>query len=193
MKVPVYEIASILEDMKTRTISEDQQKLDWCISKLLSNLNEPMIPSQLLQKTSSLTEEAVSQIEQHSNLLLMRQAKIDEEISKESISSRIIKNTPLTINQEICLPICDIDINDFYLDIFKLAHEFGGIMIMCMYSQRIFSYWNLFLKMGIDLQAFMRYSKCIGDGYKPNVYHNVLHGAFVMCFYWLLTLCSWRR
>jgi hypothetical protein len=94
----------------------------------------------------------------------------------------------LTIDEEICLPICDFDINDFYLDIFKLAQDFGGVMIMCMYSQRIFSYWDLFLKMGIDLQVFISYSKYIGEGYKKNVYHNVLHGAFVMqaCHVFLL-------
>ncbi|OMJ79438.1 hypothetical protein SteCoe_20540 [Stentor coeruleus] len=189
MKIPVYEIASVLEDVKTRMISEDQEKLDWCISQLLSNLSEPVIPPQLLLKSPSLTKEAVSQIEQHSNLLLIRQAKNDEEASKQLINNRMVKYTPLNIKQEINLPICNIDINDFYLDIFELAQEFGGVMIMCMYAQKIFAYWDLFLKMGIDLQDFLRYSKYIGEGYKPNIYHNVLHGAFVMqaCHIFLLS------
>lgn len=180
MNVPAFEIASILEDIKTRISTEDKEKLSWCISQLMTSSGETGPTTHLPAGNTYLTEEALSQIEQHSSLPLIRLAISDEEISRKSINKRISLSSSSSLDLEISLPSANFDINDFNLNIFELAREFGEVTLLSIYAQKIFAHWNLFISMGFDLQVFLRYCQYIGEGYKSNPYHNVLHAADVM-------------
>ncbi|OMJ74639.1 hypothetical protein SteCoe_26383 [Stentor coeruleus] len=180
MKVPTFEIASILEDIKTRISAEDKEKLSWCISQLIESSGKTDLTTHIQSGNTYLTEETLSQIEQHSSLPLIRLAISDEEISRKSINRRISLSSSSSLDLEISLPSANFDINDFNINIFELAKEFGEATLLSIYAQKIFAYWNLFISMGFDLQVFLRYCQYIGEGYKPNLYHNVLHAADVM-------------
>jgi hypothetical protein len=180
LKIPAVEVILALEDIKTRVSEKDRERLEWCISQIMPNTFEKYEP-QILPMRSFLARETVSQIEEHSNLRFLRLAINDEEMSRKSMSKRMTLSSPSSsIDLDIYLPQSTFDISSFDLDIFQLAEEYGRITLLNMYAFKAFSHWDLFLTMGIDVQTFLRYCTYIGEGYKPNPYHNVLHAADVL-------------
>lgn len=168
---------------------ELNEKLSFYLMKLISGPSDK-IELPVLTSSASLTDETVTQIEQHSRLPLIRMAISDEEMSRKSIIKRMtLNNSSLPLVLDICLPSSNFDVSDFDLDIFKLAEQYGQVTLLSMYAQKIFTHWNLFISMGFNVQVFLRYCQYIGEGYKPNPYHNVLHAADVMqaCHTFLLT------
>ncbi|OMJ79803.1 hypothetical protein SteCoe_20107 [Stentor coeruleus] len=167
---------------------ELNEKLSMYLLKLISPSNKTQLP--ILTSSASMTDETVTQIEHYSSLPLIRMAISDEEMSRKSIIKRVtLSNNSLPLVLDICLPSSSFNVSDFDLDIFKLAEEYGQVTLLSMYAQKIFAHWNLFISMDFNVQVFLRYCQYIGEGYKPNPYHNVLHAADVMqaCHTFLLT------
>lgn len=181
LKAPAFEVVLTLEDLKNRVESNDKVLLEWCIEQILSSKFNSYQPAILPLKHSFLQKDAFEIIEEHSPLPSLRLALSDEKSSSASLMIRrsvMSKNSDLDF--QISIPQANFDINDFDLPIFKLAEEYGNGVLLNMYAWKAFNHWDIFNALDIDQQVFLRYVSCVGDGYKDNSYHNVLHAADVM-------------
>ena len=189
LKIPAFEVVLTLEDLKSRASASDCEKLEWCIKQILPLTADRFQPQILPMKNSFLAKEAFSHIDEYSSLPLIRLALSDEEKSRKSINQRLTITSPSEIDLNIYLPAADFDISDFDLEIFSLSEEYGSVTLLNIYAYKAFTHWDLFNSLGFDMQTFLRYCTFIGEGYKDNQYHNVLHAADVMqaCHVFLLT------
>jgi 3'5'-cyclic nucleotide phosphodiesterase len=178
-KASLIEVVLALEDIKARCSDMDQKKIEWCISQILSRSSGcevPIFPS----RSTFLRKETFSHIEEYSNLSSLKLALSDEETSRNSVKERLTINTPTEVNLDIQLPQSFFDVDDFDINIFEIEKEIGGAGVLALYSYKIFLHWDLFNSMGIPVQVFLRYVSFIGEGYKDNPYHNILHAADVL-------------
>lgn len=181
LKIPAYEVILTLEDIKKRVDDNDRTLLEWCIEQILSGKLNTYNPEVQNIKYSFFIKDAVEIIEEHSPLPSLRLALSDEISSNNSL---VVRRSALSkisdFDFQINLPQSDFDINNFDLPIFQLAEEYGNGVLMNLYAYKAFSHWDIFNALDIDQQVFLRFVSSIGDGYKDNPYHNILHGADVM-------------
>ena len=121
---------------------------------------------------------------------LLRLAQSDEENSRKSVNNRLSTGNNSDLDVNIYLPVSNFDVSDFDINIFDLATQYGQVTLLNLYAYKIFVHWGLFFYLGFDIQTFLRYTSFIGEGYKNNPYHNVLHAADVLQAAHILLLSS---
>ena len=178
---PLPQIFEILEDISKKVSEEDKERLNWCIDQLKTGTFSGPQPNMRNIPTIGISRETVEIIEEHSQVPFMRRALSDELSSKESLEvRRSALSQGLCIDFEIDLPECNINLLDFGLQIFSLSEEYGANTVLSLYAFKAFTHWDIFSILRINVQVFLRYVSAIGEGYKNNPYHNVLHAADVM-------------
>lgn len=173
---PVFEIITILKDIKYKLTSPDQTRLDWCIEKLsIYSPPDPEIPI-----CSSLLKETLDHIEENSPLSSFRLAANDEKVSAGILQHKQQEPKIQNPNFDILLPTVQFDVNDFNLSIFSLYEDLGAANLITIFAYKTFNHWNLFNMLNINQQVFVKYMSAISDGYKPLPYHNIIHAADVL-------------
>jgi len=176
VSLPMFEIITILKDIKYRVSSSDQTRLDWCIERL--SLNSPLDPE--IPISSSLSKETLDHIQESSPLSSFRLAAKDEKASAELLQHKHLDPKIQHPDPNIPLPEVQFDINDFNLSIFSLYEDLGASSLLKIFAFKTFNHWNLFNMLKINQQVFLKYISVIGDGYKPLPYHNITHAVDVL-------------